>query len=68
MWRVYESTQPTNILYPAIKIKKGDKIILDTELKVYCVYYVTYHRGEKQEPIKFEVTEKTWNKLANNSK
>lgn len=68
MWRVYNSETPTHIMVPSLSVKKGDKIILDTELKIKCLYYVTYYRGEQKEPLKFEVTDRTWNKLAANSK
>lgn len=67
MWRTYKSDTPTNIFFPALKIQKGNKIILDTDYTpAKCRYYVILERV-KQEPLKFEVTHTTWDRLANSS-
>jgi hypothetical protein len=69
MWRIYTSDTATHIFFPAFKIQKGNRFILDTEYTPQkCKYFVIYDRGGGQEPIKFEVTDKSWTKLAELSK
>jgi hypothetical protein len=67
MWRVYTKDVPVNILRPSLSIKKGSEFSLDCEQNKMVSYFVTVKR-EKDIPIKFEVTQTTWYKLANSSK